>query len=84
MIICGSGKDGEMTFVDMISLMSFAIGLENLDLNVTQNDIEAQTADLDARVNEKIHEMLTEIHTHLRTQDDKLDQIMASISARRK
>ena len=79
MIICGSGKDGEMTFVDMISLMSFAIGLENLDLNVTQNDIEAQTADLDARVNEKIHDMLTEIHTHLRTQDDKLDRIMEMI-----
>ena len=76
MIICGSGRDGELTFVDMISLMSFAIGLENLDLNVTQNDIEAQTADLDARVNDKFHEMLTEIHTHLRTQDDMIQELL--------
>ena len=79
MIICGSGKDGELTFVDMIGLMSFAIGLENLELNVTQNDIEKQTADLDARVNAKFDRVLSEIHTHLRTQDDKIDQILMEI-----
>ena len=79
MIICGSGKDGELTFVDMIGLMSFAIGLENLELNVTQNDIEQQTADLDARVNAKFDRVLSEIHTHLRTQDDKIDQILMEI-----
>ena len=79
MIICGSGKDGELTFVDMIGLMSFAIGLENLDLNVTQNDIEAQTKDLDARVNAKLEKALADIHTHLRTQDDKIDQILTEI-----
>ena len=76
MIICGSGKDGELTFIDMISLISFAVGLENLELNVTADDIAAQTADLDARVNEKFHDLLTEIHTHLRTQDDKLEELL--------
>ena len=79
MIICGSGRDGELTFIDMISLISFAVGLENLDLNITAEDMDRQTADLDARVNEKFDRVLTEIHTHLRTQDEKLDIIMEKI-----
>lgn len=79
MIICGSGSQGELTLVDLIGLMSFAVGLENLDLNVTAADIEHQTADLDARVNAKFDKVLSDIHTHLRTQDDKLDTIMEAI-----
>ena len=76
MIICGSGKDGELTFVDMIGLMSFAIGLENLDINITQEDMDAQTADLDARVNAKFDKALSDIHTHLRNQDDKIEELL--------
>ena len=76
MIICGSGKDGQLTFIDMIGLMSFAIGLENLDLNITADDIAEQTADLDARVNDKFSKALADIHTHLRNQDDKIDELL--------
>ena len=76
MIICGSGAGGELTLVDVIGLMSFAIGLENLDLNITADDMAEQTADLDARVNEKFEKALADIHTHLRTQDDKIDEIL--------
>lgn len=76
MIICGSGAGGELTLVDVIGLMSFAIGLENLELNITADDIAEQTADLDARVNDKFDKALTDIHTHLRTQDDKIDEIL--------
>ena len=79
MIICGSGTNGELTFVDVVGLMSFAIGLENLELNITADDIAEQTADLDARVNDKFDKALTDIHTHLRTQDDKLERIMEMI-----
>lgn len=76
MIICGSGANGELTMVDIIGLMSFAIGLENLDLNITQEDMDAQTADLDARVNSRLEKALSDIHTHLRTQDDKIDELL--------
>ena len=76
MIICGSGTDGQMTFIDMISLISFAVGLQNLDLNLTEEDINRQTAELDARVNEKFDRVLTEIHTHLRAQDDKIEELL--------
>lgn len=76
MIICGSGTNGELTFVDVIGLMSFAIGLENLELNVTQNDLEEQAAEIDAHVNAKFDKVLSEIHTHLRTQDDKIEELL--------
>ena len=76
MIICGSGTNGELTVVDVIGLMSFAIGLENLDLNITQEDMDSQTADLDARVNAKFEKALNDIHTHLRTQDDKIEELL--------
>ena len=80
MIICGSGANGELTMVDIIGLMSFAIGLENLDLNITQEDMDAQTADLDARVNSRLEKALSDINTHLRTQDDKIDELLRRTS----
>ena len=79
MIICGSGTGGELTLVDIIGLMSFAVGLENLELNITADDIAEQTADLDARVNDKFDKALKDIHTHLKTQDDKLNWIMEKL-----
>ena len=72
----GSGDYGEFTFLDYITLVSFFIGLENLDLNITQEDMDKQTADLDAHVNTQIHEALAEIHHHLEIQDNKLDKIL--------
>ena len=72
----GSGEYGEFTFLDYLTIASFLIGLENLELNITQEDMDAQTADLDARVNEKFEKALTDIHSHLQTQDEKLNQII--------
>lgn len=72
----GSGDFGEFTFLDYITLVSFFIGLENLDLNITQEDMDKQTADLDAHVNAQLHDALTEIHQHLEIQDNKLDKLL--------
>ena len=36
----GSGPNGEYTFLDMLSIASFVIGLQNLDMNVDQNDMQ--------------------------------------------
>lgn len=45
--------------------MSFCIGVMNLDLNVSAEDIDNQTQTL-----------LNEIHSHLELQDNKLDEIL--------
>lgn len=61
----GSGQNGEWTFLDIISLVSFFVGLQNLDMNITQEDVQA-TAD----------KILKEIHSHLEMQDKKIDKIL--------
>ena len=72
----GSGEYGAFTFMGYTSLVSFFIGMENLDLNITQEDMDKQTADLDARVNEKINTALADIHAHLQQQDMKITNIL--------
>ena len=72
-------EDGQLNFIDLLSVMSFYIGLLNLDMNITQNDIAEQTADIDERVNEHLHEVLNEIHNHLQEQDSKLSDIQKQL-----
>ena len=57
----GSGPNGEYTFLDMLSLINFMIGLQNLDMNIDQSDLESVVRD---------------IHTHLEMQDKKIDEIL--------
>lgn len=68
-------EKGQLDFIDLLSVMSFYIGLLNLDMNITQNDIAEQTAEIDKRVNKHLHEVLDEIHNHLQEQDVKLSEI---------
>ena len=68
----GSGSNGQLTFLDIVALLSFYIGLENLDLNIGQSDLDRQTQELDARLRENIKD----IHDHLRMQDEKLDKLL--------
>ena len=67
--------EGQLDFIDLLSIMFFCIGLMNLDMNITQNDMAEQTADIDKRVNDHLHDVLDEIHTHLEQQDIKLSEI---------
>ena len=68
----GSASDGNLTFLDIIALLSFYIGLENLDLNIGQSDLDRQTGELDA----KLRDNIKDIHDHLRMQDEKLDKLL--------
>lgn len=72
----GSGNNGEWTFLDIITLISFCIGLQNLDLNVTQDDAQALQQRTDA--NAKL--ILEEIHKHLEEQDKKIDYIIERLN----
>ena len=72
----GSGDNGEITFLDILAIMSFCIGLQNLDLNIAQEDLDNQTQELDAR----LRKVVDDIHKHLQEQDIKIDRILKEIS----
>ena len=62
----------ELTFIDILSIMSFCIALQNLDLNIAQEDLDNQTQALD----EVLHANVDDIHRHLAVQDEKLNIIL--------
>lgn len=72
MIGLGSGNNGEFTFLDTITIISFIIGLINLDENLTQSDKQ----DLQKELSGQAKKLLNEIHGHLEIQDEKLDSII--------
>ena len=72
MAALGSGNNGEFTFLDLVSLASFFIGIENLEMNLTQDDKQ----DLQQDLAEKSDLLLNEIHGHLEKQDALLTQII--------
>lgn len=74
----GSGQNGQFTFLDAVSLISFLIGVMNLNENLSQNDKQVLVQEL----NKKAEQLLTEIHTHLENQDKKLDKILGLLEAR--
>ena len=68
----GSGENGEFTFLDMLAIMSFWVGVENLNMNLTQDDKQ----DLQQDLADKADNLLKEIHSHLELQDKKIDYII--------
>ena len=68
----GSGDNGEFTFLDLVSLCSFIIGLMNLNENLTQGDKQ----DIQDDLSKKADLLLKEIHQHLTEQDSKIDMIL--------
>ena len=72
----GSGENGEFTFLDTLNILSFCIGMMNLNENLTQGDKQ----DLQKQLSEKTELLLNEIHSHLKEQDRKLDKIMEVVN----
>ena len=68
----GSGENGELTFLDMLSVVSFLIGVRNLELNVTQEDAQ----NLQKELSKKTDLLLQELHGHLEQQDKKINEIL--------
>ena len=67
-----SGESRQLTWLDLLNVLSFLIGVENLESNLTQND----KADLQKSLSENAERLLNEIHAHLEEQDRKIDEIM--------
>lgn len=68
----GSGENGQLTFIDVLSIASFLVGLENLDLNITQEDVQ----NLESDFNKRLEALVKDIHGHLSVQDEKLNYII--------
>ena len=76
MLRLGSGDSGEFTFLDTITLVSFFIGILNLDENMTQGDKH----DLQEDLSQKADLLLSEIHGHLEEQDRILRRLEEKLS----
>ena len=61
----GSDANGEFTFIDIVALAGFVVGLQNLDENIDQNQLS-----------EQLNRVLAEVHSHLEEQDRKIDKIL--------
>lgn len=72
----GNGDNGQFTFLDTINLISFMIGIMNLNENLTQGDKQ----DLLKTFSQKADDLLNEIHSHLKQQDIKIDKILEELS----
>lgn len=72
MINQGSGNNGEYTLLDVLSVLSFIIGLQNYDMNVDQNDMQ----ELQREFNNELESVVGDIHRHLQLQDEKIDEIL--------
>lgn len=72
----GNGTNGELTALDILNVLSFIIGLKNLDLNIDQNDMDNQTREIDKRASELVNNAIAEIHQHLEKQDQKINKIL--------
>ena len=67
--------NNQLSFLDILNIMSFYVGLMNLDQNMTQNDKQELQHDLA----QQAQQVLDEIHAHLGKQDAKLDLIMKKL-----
>lgn len=63
--------NGQLDFIDVLSVLSFVLALINLDENLSQSDKQ----ELIGEFNDKASLLLSEIHEHLEQQDSKLSLI---------
>ena len=68
--------NNELDFLDIITLLSFVISVENLEENLSQNDKQ----DLQRDLSEKAEKILNEIHAHLEKQDKLLNEIWSKLN----
>jgi hypothetical protein len=65
-------ENQKQNLLDSVSMVSFIIGLLNLNENLTQGDKQELMETFD----KKTQQLLDEIHGHLEIQDEKLDSII--------
>ena len=73
-----SEENRQLTFLDILNVMSFLIGIENLNANLDQNDKQ----DLQHDLSEASDRLLKEIHAHLEAQDNKINEILKRLEVK--
>lgn len=68
-------ENSQLEFMDIISLLSFWISIKNLNENLSQNDKQ----ELQKNLADKAELLLKEIHSHLESQDKKIDKILEEV-----
>jgi len=66
----------QLEFLDIISIASFVIALQNLEENVTQGDKQELLEELSNATSK----LLSEIHAHLEEQDLKINKILEALN----
>ena len=69
-------ENGQLSFLDIISILSFCISIMNYDENMTQSDKQ----ELLGGLTKQTKVLLDEIHGHLEEQDKKIEKILEEIS----
>lgn len=59
----------QFDFLDIVSLISFAVGLANYQENVNQTDVQ-----------KIVNQAIANIHEHLKNQDEKIDLILKELN----
>lgn len=70
-----NSESRQLTFLDILNVLSFLIGVENLNANLDQNDKQDLQHDLTVTA----ERLLTEIHSHLEAQDKKINEILSRL-----
>ena len=64
--------NNELDFIDVLSILSFWISLQNLKINISQQDMDNQTTEL----TERLEKAINDIHEHLSVQDTKINALL--------
>jgi hypothetical protein len=70
-------NNNQFGILDILNILSFFIGILNLDENLNQGDKQDLMQDFD----KKTKYVLDEIHSHLENQDIKLAEILKRLEA---
>ena len=63
------------SYIDYVNLMDLAINIRNLKSNTSQEERQK----LEEHFNNKLSEVLNEIHLHLQEQDEKINKILKKL-----
>lgn len=70
-----NNKNNKLEMLDVLNIISFVIGMMNLEENLNQNDKQ----ELMSELNTKTNFLLKDIHQHLKEQDEKINVILQYI-----
>jgi hypothetical protein len=65
-------NDNGLDFLDLLNILSFAIGILNYGENITQGDIQT----VEQNIAKHTSGVVADIHQHLTEQDKKIEEIM--------